>query len=48
LRPVVIKWLLRAYFRAHRRLELASEYGWTEAKNLPLSPNIMAMAKKPL
>ncbi|HUI21337.1 MAG TPA: class I SAM-dependent methyltransferase [Methylocella sp.] len=48
LRPTLLKWLLRAYFRAHRRLELASEFGWTEAKRLPLSPNILAMATRPV
>jgi SAM-dependent methyltransferase len=48
LRTEVMKWLLRSYFRAHRRLEFASEFGWTEAKKLPLSPNILALANKPL
>gem|GEM_PF-3547423 len=46
--PSVIKWFLRTYFSAHRRLELASESGRTEAKRLPLSPNIVAIAAGPL
>jgi 2-polyprenyl-3-methyl-5-hydroxy-6-metoxy-1,4-benzoquinol methylase len=38
-------WWLQKLSRFIRRLTLASEIGWDEAKRLPLSPNILAIAK---
>jgi cyclopropane fatty-acyl-phospholipid synthase-like methyltransferase len=44
-RPHVRAWLLQRFFRWTRRIMLFSELG-EEAWSLPLSPNIMAIAKK--
>jgi len=44
LRRSVVHWLLRRAFHTLRRLEYAAELGWPEARRLPLTPNIMAIA----
>jgi SAM-dependent methyltransferase len=44
LRRGVMHWLLRRAFHTLRRLEYASELGWPEARGIPLTPNIVAIA----
>jgi 2-polyprenyl-3-methyl-5-hydroxy-6-metoxy-1,4-benzoquinol methylase len=46
-RRSVRRWFMRELFRFMRRLEYAYEdLGWEQAKRLPLSPNIIATAKR--
>ncbi len=46
-RRSVMRWLLRAGFRAVRRLQYAVELGPEEAASIPLTPNIIAVATRP-
>ena len=39
-------WGFRSFFRLFHRLELASECGWSAAKQFPLSPNIVASCRR--
>jgi SAM-dependent methyltransferase len=39
------QWLL-ACFRLVRRLQLTAEFGWGQVRNVPLTPNIVAIAEK--
>jgi SAM-dependent methyltransferase len=46
-RRSVLLWTLRGMFRLARRLEYALDnIGWAEAKSIPLSPNIVATARR--
>jgi len=47
VRRSVARWLLRASFRALRRLEYRLELGDAEASAIPLTPNIIALARRP-
>jgi hypothetical protein len=43
----LLGWLLRRLLRGIHRLELASELGYREARQIPLSPNIWGVAQAP-
>jgi hypothetical protein len=43
----LVGWLLRRLLRGIHRLELASELGYREARQIPLSPNIWGVAQAP-
>lgn len=45
-RPAVLHWMLRSLFHRVRRLEFALELGSSEARSIPLTPNIIAIAHK--
>jgi SAM-dependent methyltransferase len=46
-RRSVFMWVLRSTLRFFRRLEYAvDDLGWAEAKSIPLSPNIIATARR--
>lgn len=47
VRRSVMIWLIRGLFRLIRRLEYTFEdLGWSQAKSVPLSPNIIATARR--
>jgi SAM-dependent methyltransferase len=48
LRKSVFQWLIRGAFRFARRLEYYAELGWPEARRIPLTPNIIAISRRPL
>jgi SAM-dependent methyltransferase len=45
-RRAVARWLLARFFRAWRRLEFAAEFGLAPSRTIPLSLNIMAVARR--
>jgi SAM-dependent methyltransferase len=47
LRPEVFRWWIYKSFRAFRRLEMVAELGRTQAMQIPLSLNILGVARKP-
>jgi len=47
LRPAVLRWLLLVFVRSFRRLEMITELGWKEGRAVPLSLNLLSVAKKP-
>jgi len=45
-RKAVARWLLACSFRAWRRLQFAAEFGFAPSRTIPLSLNIMAVARR--
>ena len=46
LRRAVARWLLMRFFRLWQRLQLAAEFGFAPSRSIPLSLNIMAVARR--
>jgi len=45
-RKAVARWLLARFFRAWRRLQFAAEFGFAASRAIPLSLNIMGLARR--
>jgi SAM-dependent methyltransferase len=45
-RKAVARWLLASFFRAWRRMQFAAEFGFAPSRAIPLSLNIMAVARR--
>jgi len=46
-RRAVARWLLSRFFRGWRRMQFAAEFGFAPSRAIPLSLNIMGVARKP-
>jgi SAM-dependent methyltransferase len=46
LRPELLGWLLYKLFHLTRKLEYIAELGYSEGHSIPLTPNILAIAKR--
>jgi len=45
--PHGVRWILLKLLRGRQRLEMLAEFGRQEGASIPLSPNLMASARKP-